>query len=61
MAGKLRKRLVQKGLETADKLDLPPILTPDIQRNFWARILSRSKIWAFLWHLFPRTVLAWVL
>ena len=32
MAGKLRKRLVQKGLETADKLDLPPILTPDIPR-----------------------------
>ena len=28
----MRKRLAQKGLEAADRLDLPPILAPDIPR-----------------------------
>ena len=32
MGGKIRKRLAQKGLEAADRLDLPPILAPDIPR-----------------------------
>ena len=32
MGEKLRKRLVQKTLEAADRLDLPPVLAPDIPR-----------------------------
>lgn len=32
MGERLRKRLTQKGLETADRLDLPPVLAPDTPR-----------------------------
>lgn len=32
MGGKGRRRLVEKGLEAADRLDLPPVLAPDIPR-----------------------------
>ena len=32
MGESIRKRLAQKGLAAADKLDLPPVLAPDIPR-----------------------------
>ena len=32
MGEKLRKRLTQKSLEAADRLDLPQVLAPDIPR-----------------------------
>ena len=33
MGEKLRKRLTQKSLEAADRLDLPQVLAPDIPRK----------------------------
>lgn len=32
MGEKIRRRLMEKGLEAADRLDLPPVLAPDIPR-----------------------------
>ena len=32
MGEKIRKRLMEKGLEAADRLDLPPVLAPDVPR-----------------------------